>query len=91
MNDLPEKTGGKKDSSIPAKLSRLSDCVLKSDYDVTLQMFADKDSKTPECSHHLKGNMTHDVKKLMALCGVAVGAMALCAAAVCICRKLMCN
>ena len=93
MNDLPEKVekSGKMHTNPMSVLCGLTDYTVKSDYDVTVQLYPDKKSATPECSHHLKGSMKHELGKLLAFGGLMIGLAAICAAAVCICKNLMCD
>ena len=43
-------------------------------YDMTLALYADGETDTPECSHRFQGNARHNVMKI-ALMGVALTAM----------------
>ena len=42
--------------------------------DMSLSLYADKDSETPECTHRMSANARHNLLKLIALIGtVALG------------------
>lgn len=72
-------------------LCGISDYTVRGDYDLTVQLYPDKTSTTPECTHHIKGTMKHELRKLLALGGIMVGLAAIGAAMVCVCRNLMCE
>ena len=93
MNELPERAekSGKKHPSVGSALCGLSDYTVKGDYDLTVQLYSDKSCSTPECTHHIKGSMKHEVRKLLAMGGLAVILAAICAGTVCVCKNLMCD
>lgn len=60
--------------------------------DMSLSLYADKDSETPECTHRMSANARHNLLKLMALIGtVAAGFALLGAICSCICGNRRCK
>ena len=45
--------------------------------DMSLSLYADKDSETPECTHRMSANARHNLLKLMALIGTVAAGFAL--------------
>ena len=62
-------------NSLCDKLFKMCDCVVKSDYDVTLRLLPDENSGEATCTHHFKGSMKHDVVKLLTAGAIAAGAV----------------
>ena len=63
-------------SAVKSKISKISGCTLKGDYDVKLQTFSDPNSGDPTCTHHFKGEMKHNLLCVIAVIGGAVALMA---------------
>lgn len=57
---------------------------LEKKYDLTLSLYADGQTDTPECSHHFAGHSRHNLLKLTALI------VLLCAAVATICMLFGC-
>ena len=91
MNNSPEITTNKNTPSTACNMiSKLSNCYVKGDYDMSLSLFDDKKATTPSCTHRINGHMKHSLLYLIGLGGLMAGAFAL---AVCIghtCSTLMC-
>lgn len=71
-------------------LSKMSNYCVKGDYDLSLSLYADKNSGIPSCTHRINGSMKHSLLYLAGLGAVAALAASL---AVCIghtCCSLMC-
>jgi len=80
------------ESQAPHKgICRLADCYVGGEYDVTLKLFSDKQTKTPECAHHMKGVCKHNLLKLMALGGIAAVAIGGLVCLVHMCCSAMCK
>ena len=82
-NGMSEGATAGKAKTLAKRFMELFDYTVKSDYDVTIRSYPNKNSTEAECCHHLKGNMTHDVVKIMGIAAVCAGAMALMCAVCC--------
>ena len=56
--------------------------------DMSLSLYADKDTETPECTHRISSQSRHNLVKLIALIGAATVVISmLCTVCSCFCGK----
>lgn len=74
MNRLCESEAGRKLTDFCDTLSRYN---LRKDYDLTIGLYADDETETPEASHRFHGSSRHSLLKLLGLIGLVFVSIAL--------------
>ena len=84
MKPLSETTLCRKLSAFCGTLGHYS---VGHDCELTLSLYADEATRTPECSHHIKGSSRHNLLILIALTAAVALALGLIKKLCCLCKN----